>query len=293
MDNRSNEQDGALNPRNLSFSQAQGYEEIPGLLKLEELPKQARVSIWNLFYLYILNSLDGAYVVGAWRDILMNVHWQHDHEPLDEWSNRYDKVYVNLRGRIETNPFYRVFDLVQFVMRDETCPYDFIESMAEIFSESRLAYIIYTNGTPTIVPAVTEEEGQALVTSLQLLAHAGLQGSVSHLRKAAECINSGEWASSVRESIHAVESVARQLNPEAVTLSSALKSLKVQSVLHPALEAAFSKLYGYTSDEQGIRHALLDREQASVGVDEAVFMLGACASFASYLWRKHTAGSNP
>ena len=48
-----------------------------------------------------------------------------------------------------------------------------------------------------------------------------------------------------------------------------------------------SKLYGYTSDEQGVRHAFLDQESSRVGMDEAVYMLGACASFASFLWRKH------
>ena len=136
-------------------------------------------------------------------------------------------------------------------------------------------------------------EGEAVLSSLQTLAQGGLQGSVSHLRKSAECINRGDWAASVRESVHAVESVARQLNPKAATVLPALKSLEAQSALHPALKGAFAKLYGYTSDEQGIRHALLEKQQASVGMDEAVFMLGACASFASYLWRKHTAEGNP
>ena len=40
-------------------------------------------------------------------------------------------------------------------------------------------------------------------------------GSAAQLRKAAECINGQDWAGSVRESIHAVESVARQLDPKA------------------------------------------------------------------------------
>ena len=30
----------------------------------------------------------------------------------------------------------------------------------------------------------------------------------------------------------------------------------------------------------------------NVGMDEAVFMFGACASFASYLWRKHNSKSS-
>ena len=114
---------------------------------------------------------------------------------------------------------------------------------------------------------------------------------MAHLRRASECINAGDWAGSVRESIHSVESVARQLDSGAAkTLEPALKSLEKRGALHTALKDAFSKLYGYTSDEQGIRHALLDQPEANVGIDEAVFMLGACASFASYLWRKHQPG---
>jgi len=37
--------------------------------------------------------------------------------------------------------------------------------------------------------------------------------------------------------------------------------------IHPALEGAFVKLYGYTSDEQGIRHAMT--EQGDVSQPEA------------------------
>ncbi len=35
-----------------------------------------------------------------------------------------------------------------------------------------------------------------------------------------------------------------------------------------------------------MRNSLLDQGQSNVGQDEAVFMLGAGASFASHLWRK-------
>ncbi len=117
-------------------------------------------------------------------------------------------------------------------------------------------------------------------------------GSAAHLKNAAECINGQDWAGSIRESIHAVESVARQLDPKASTaLGPALAALEKRVSLHPALKSAFTKLYGYTSNEQGIRHPLLKQDSANVGMDEAVFMLGACASFSSYLWRKHAAGA--
>ena len=75
-----------------------------------------------------------------------------------------------------------------------------------------------------------------------------------------------------------------------MNLKPALASINDRGGLHPALGDAFIKLYGYTSEEPGVRHPLLDSQKAKVGMDEAVFMLGACASFASYLWRKHAAG---
>ena len=85
--------------------------------------------------------------------------------------------------------------------------------------------------------------------------------------------------------------VARRLDPKASgTLGPALASLQRREGLHPTLSGAFTKLYGYTSNEQGIRHALLNQPGANVGMEEAVFMLAACASFASHLWRKHAAG---
>ncbi len=130
-------------------------------------------------------------------------------------------------------------------------------------------------------------EGNTVVESLKTLREAALLGSAEHLRKACECVNEGDWAGSIRESIHTVESVARILAPEAKTLKPALAAIGDQGALHPALRDALNKLYGYTSDEQGVRHPLLDGKRANVGMDEAVFMLGACASFASYLWRKH------
>ena len=139
--------------------------------------------------------------------------------------------------------------------------------------------------------AARAEEEAAVVDALRALRGAGLDGGASHLRNASSCINAGDWAGSVRESIRAVESVARQLDPAASgALSPALRSLRRSGALHPALETVFHKLCGYTSDERGIRPALLDESDADLGMDEAVFMLGACASFASYLWRKHSAG---
>ena len=295
-------------PPTLSFSQAQGYEQIPGPLKLEELPKEARTHIWNLFYTHLRESKytppgihwNPIYYVGApWKGILLEAHGNLLNQPIDEWRNEFSSVTTQLRHSIETQKFHKVFDFIQYIMRYPKCPPDFIVRMKGIFVSCRLAYVIdgedprETERPPTILPAATPEEGDALLESLRTLQDAGLVGAAAHLRKASERINQGDSPGSVRESIHAVESVARTLAPEASkTLEPALESIKKHGGLHPALKKAFSNLYGYTSDEQGIRHALLDGASASVGVDEAVFMLGACASFSSYLCRKRARNAN-
>lgn len=291
-------------PGQLSFSQAQGYEEIPGPLRLEELPNDARTGIWNLLFDHIhrskttggLDELDGGpWIRGAWEEILRAKHRHFEHRPVDDWDPRFSRIRRDLREYIEKQPFNQVFDLIQFVLRQRVCPPGFAAQMRDLFTRCRLAYAIDPGPPPTIVPAATPEEGSTVVDALQTLRHAGLDGSAAHLRAASERINASDWAGSVRESIHAVESVARQLDPKAErTLAKALDSLEKRGTLtlHPALENALITLYGYTSDEQGIRHAQFDRTDAQVGRDEAVFMLGACAAFASYLWRRHAAGAS-
>ena len=45
---------------------------------------------------------------------------------------------------------------------------------------------------------------------------------------------------------------------------------------------AFRRLYGYASNEKGIRHALLE-ETANVAEEDARFMIVACSAFVNLL----------
>ena len=40
----------------LTFSERYGYEELPGPMQLEQLSKDLRREIWNLFYGYFLKQ---------------------------------------------------------------------------------------------------------------------------------------------------------------------------------------------------------------------------------------------
>ena len=56
--------------------------------------------------------------------------------------------------------------------------------------------------------------------------------------------------------------------------------------IHEAMKSAFEKLYGYTSDENGIRHGGIDFKGASS--DDARYMLISCSAFINYLTAQYT-----
>lgn len=282
-------------PDKLTFSQSYGYAELPTPLKLGELPSYARTQIWNIVYSYLeatRRDVAGFSHLGReWARVAKSIHGVHFAKPNDESSSRFFANSESIKLSVLNMTFNKAFDLLQFIMRHPACPPSFISDMGRTFERCRLAYLIAHGKTPTIIPAATQVEGRAIGDAMDTLSSSGLHGSLLHLDQSAAHINSGDWAASVRESIHAVESVARQLAPGRTrALAPALRALEDEGALHPALKGGFRKLYGYTCDEQGIRHALLDRESANVRRDEALFMLGACASFASYLWRKSQGG---
>ena len=75
------------------------------------------------------------------------------------------------------------------------------------------------------------------------------------------------------------------LNDPKPTLGKALDQLEDKGVvLHKALKGAFDKLYGFTSDANGIRHASI--APSEIDVDLATFMLVSCSAFVNYLRSK-------
>ena len=191
---------------------------------------------------------------------------------------------------LKSGRFNKVLDFLEIVVGELGDEDDFGPDVKHLFRKHGAAYWLdISEGKCLFVPSASEEQAEAAEHAIQTIRNNGLGGAATHLRQAAEHINAGQYADSIADSIHAVESVARVIDPRSNnTLQPALRSLQKEGVLkHQALSKAFEKLYGYTSDEHGIRHALLDKSPADVALEEAIFMFGACASFAAYLSAKH------
>lgn len=77
------------------------------------------------------------------------------------------------------------------------------------------------------------------------------------------------------------------LTGTSATLGAALKKLEENGVIiHGAMRSAFSQLYGYTSDANGIRHGGIDFTNAPA--EDAKYMLVSCSAFVNYLIEKYT-----
>ncbi|AST57397.1 hypothetical protein Thert_01325 [Thermoanaerobacterium thermosaccharolyticum] len=108
---------------------------------------------------------------------------------------------------------------------------------------------------------------------------------IDHALKLLTDKNNPDYRNSIKESISAVEAICRKISGKRnATLGNALEEIGKKNIIHPALKNAFEKLYGYTSDAEGIRHALL--EEPNLSYEDALYMLVICSAFINYLIEK-------
>ena len=138
-----------------------------------------------------------------------------------------------------------------------------------------------------ITPITSEHEMEAIKASTKtplLTVNKHIQTAHKHLSDR----DSPDYRNSIKESISAVESICKNIadDPD-TTMSKALKKIeeKEKIEIHPDMKEAFKKLYHYTSDSGGIRHALMD-QKTQPSFDDAKFMLVSCSAFINYLVSK-------
>ena len=291
----------------LRFSQRYGHEPLPEPMQLEKLSDDLRREIWNATFHFLTMDRSGndpsMGMLGAVPDhqtpiIIRNVLGEFLKLPHDEIDTnvRFHERHANYRQTkkiILREAFNKVLDLIEIVANLPDKPKGttkFIDIIQHQFERHAAAYWLDTSSRPfQFYPRSSKEQGVTMQQAIKTLRESGMEGASTHLSQAAEHIKAQQYGDSIADSIHAVESAARVIAQKAnAPLGQALDSLEKAGLLnHPALKEAFKNLYGYTSNKPGIRHSLFEKGTPDVDVDEAVFMLGACASFAAYLVNKH------
>jgi hypothetical protein len=273
-----------IDRRAVSFKQAEGLEPLPAQFASREVSPETRSQVWQYLHSLIERSREhrsyGDNTVGGRLGrVCRDWHISHEFKPVDEYNPSIRIQTKIIKDIIWGGNYADVFEYLTFFMRNIAL--DQVEKdLSRILEQTRCAYRIAEN---TVFPIASDEEAKAITSAISALSPSRFGGARAHLLEAARQVSAGQWAASVRESVHAVEAVARVLAPESNTLDEALKQLRKSDHVHPALAAGFGKLYGYSNDEQGIRHPMLEDGDAKVDEVDALYMIGACAAFVSYL----------
>jgi hypothetical protein len=251
------------------------------VLQTTEITGDLRNTIWNVLLAYMHGTpqfLEGPYGLHAGIYFLAESLWSsHLKLPVDEIPADFD-IPRRLKKLILESAWFAVYDLIEAIVayfEDNQLDQQFNVALERELAGYRLIDRLF-------VPITGEDEIAAIETAM---AEEGAPGARRHLAAALAFLSdrkAPDYRNSIKESISAVESVARfSTGNENATLDQALKRLESSAHMHPALRSAFSKLYGYTSDEKGIRHAMLDEPNLTVA--DAKFFLVACSAFVSYV----------
>jgi hypothetical protein len=265
----------------MKFSERIGAVRL--VLQRESMDECLKNALWNVAYsqywaYYADKASQRADDVEGGR--LLSALWsRHFNRRLDEFPKLFPEAFQGIKRLFVASDWASVYDFVEFIAQWDGVKSPFIASCNKVLEKHVSAYRFV--GT-TLAPITSDEEIAAIE---ETLSRSGRFNPVAlHIRTAlarfADRIKP-DYRNSIKESISAVEATCRIItNNTSASLGQALKALNIP----PALEKGFKAIYGYTSDAEGIRHAL--SQESNVGADDAWFLLVSCSAFVNYLIAK-------
>jgi AbiJ N-terminal domain 4 len=274
----------------VNFSQRNGFLPAVKLAQYESMDDDLRASLWSLLSIYYWDKYKsnsgGMYntrhVRGSNFETLITMMWlDYFKLPIDKIDQHWDDCLNRLRTIFFEFKWNEVYDFVEFVAehRLDLQKNEFIDAVNTYLERENAAYCFISGKICEITSADEIAEVEAALSDS--IPYAGVK---THLTTALALLsdrNNPDYRNSIKESISAVEALAKQLSGNSKgTLGSILGKLESAKKLHPALSGAFSALFGYTSDADGIRHALHEKDTLTKA--DARFMLVCCSAFVNY-----------
>lgn len=290
------------------FSESIGVTQPRATIQVNEMDAALRNGLWNVLQTTFLRGWGSAVA----RDASLPYRRLWDeffHSPVDTLPSMADAASAQVRAwYFDTAQWWQVYDFLQFaadyysdekpdqalshLSRSLRVP-DVPNSPRRLFTDKCNAILeremsAYRFASGTLLPL--SDEAQLMSINAALTATSGdvFAPARNHLDVALRLLRDRQtpsYRNVIKESVSAVESVVQVVigRPNA-TLGDALKRIDVAVGVHAALNQGFQKIYGYTSDADGIRHALSDVEQLQQ--EDAIFMVVSCSAFISYLVAK-------
>jgi len=269
------------------FSQRKGLKPVRSVIQTDGMDSALRNALWDVLQLAIwdedANTGYYDYLDESSLNWLFRLYWhKYFNEPIDKLPQKTKDAIAVVRQYFFTCKWYEVYDFMEFSANHAEDRYTrHLIELSNLVLERELSGYRFID--KSIVPISSEEEINSIESALENTS--SLKGANVHLRTSLDLLSdrkSPDYRNSIKEAISAVESISQTISSDPkATLGSALKELEKKSAMHPALKSSLSSLYGYTSDSNGIRHAMLD--EPTLTFIDAKFMLVACTAFVNYL----------
>jgi hypothetical protein len=271
------------------FSQRIGLEpkELP--IQRESMNDDLRNCLWNVLYHLYTSYVYYSYGTAYWNDEgkrAFNSYWHLFFKwPLDKMLNSPEIAIKTVREKFFKFAWNEVYDFLEFTsdyLYDKRSK-EFRDSCNIVLERENSAYRFIDK---YITEIVSKKEIESIENALNV--SKPYKAVSTHMESALNYLCNREkpdYRNSIKESISAVESIAKIISKQPNATLGEVLNIKDFQLLHPAFKKGLKEIYGYTSDADGIRHALINDTQTSTA-DEARFMLVLCSAFINYLIAK-------
>lgn len=271
------------------FSERIGKKQPKVEIQLDFMDQELKNSLWNVVCKFITKPMEKRQYLyeSPLKSFVESIWFSFFKEPLDQIPSSTDRVSRELRDRFFSWNYLDTYDFIDFVASKETHfnEEEFIKACNFILKRELSGYR-FVNGK--LAPITNDQEIGEIENAITSASEKNLIGVKTHLSEALNKLSdkkSPDYRNSIKESISAVESICQVITGDnKAELGRALKTLSSKLPIHGALEQGFIKLYGYTSDGDGIRHAMMD--ESNLDQEDALYMLISCSSFINYLMTK-------
>jgi hypothetical protein len=268
----------------MKFRQRKGLVKASETFQTNGMNDALRNSLWNALYTTLFSKTTFLHRNRAGDQ--PTIEWfsrelwdEYYKQPIDDRPEHPHSILDHIRERFFSSEWGEVYEFVEFVAQ-LFHKYKDLELAINYALEREHAGYRLVNG---VVTDITHPE--EIATLDEALKDDTYSGVTKHLQTALEHFSrrdNPDYRNSIKESISAVEAMVQIIaqKPNA-SLGDAFKTLESKKKLHTALRKGFDNLYGYTSDGDGIRHAMIDEPDLTAA--DARYFLVSCSAFVNYL----------
>ena len=272
----------------MKFSERIGKTPITNILERENISGELNNRLWNCLGIIIDDLIKSEIIIleeiwdGYFKSQLSLI-------PVHTGGRNYFilKAIKKMEFMYSERTWYEQFDFIEFILKIEfvqiRCEYrtGIIKKINKILQEEKSAYRIIDG---KVMEINNEEEQVEINKTLEISDR--FSRTKEHLKKSLTLYSNREnldYANAIKESMHAVETVAKViLVDEKSSLGTLMAKIETDYNMPSTLKEACLKLYGYTSQEGGIRHALPENNRRVTSAD-ARFMIVICSALVNYL----------